>query len=134
MKISLLTILLLLTIVSFAQIDKIGYTKSAIINYDSEPCKTDDNSIWYCGDNGGLVNYGFNSNNTVTSVLYMYLFDTKYLAELDVQSEIAKYSKIYGRPTMKGADAFWFSGNLLIMISYGFSNGKHYSCWRVSER
>lgn len=134
MKIGLLPILILLTIKSFSQIDKIGYSKSEIINYDNKPCKTEDNSIWYCGANGGLVNYGFNNNDKVTSVLYMYLFDTKYLAKLDVQSEIEKYTKIYGRPTMKGEDAFWFSGNLLIMISYGFSNGKHYSCWRVSER
>ena len=50
-----------------------------------------------------------------------------------VQKEINKYKSLYGKPTMKGNEAFFFRGDLLVMISYGYSNGKHYSCWQVSK-
>ena len=129
-----LILLLFIPLVSFGQIDKIGYSKAQLINsVDAEPCKSDYNSIWYCGDNGGLVNYGFEYNK-VNSVLYMTNFSSKYLAEQDVQKEINRYKGIYGKPTMKGNEAYFFIGDLLVMISYGYTNGKHYSCWRVSKR
>ena len=64
----------------------------------------------------------------------MWEFKTKYEADDDVKSEISKTSSELGRPIYKGDQAFWFSGNLLIMVTYGYSNGKHYSCWKVSEK
>ena len=134
MKKLLLLSALLIFAFGFGQIDKIGYTKAQVLNsIDTEPCKSSYNSIWYCGDNGGLVNYGFEYNK-VKSVLYMTNFSSKYQAEEDVQKEINKYKSLYGKPTMKGNEAFFFQGDLLVMISYGYSNGKHYSCWRVSKR
>tara|TARA_B100001989_G_C24533157_1_gene462805 strand:+ start:100 stop:498 length:399 start_codon:yes stop_codon:yes gene_type:complete len=129
-----LILLLFIPLVSFGQIDKIGYSKAQLLNsVDAEPCKSDYNSIWYCGNNGGLVNYGFEYNK-VSSVLYMTNFSSKYLAEQDVQKEINRYKGIYGKPTMKGNEAYFFLDDLLVMISYGYTNGKHYSCWRVSKR
>ena len=53
-------------------------------------------------------------------------------AEKDVAEEIDKNSKIYGKPTIKDGGAFWFYKEFLIMVKYGLTNGKHYSCWRVS--
>jgi hypothetical protein len=126
--------LLLLPSFGIGQIDKIGYSKAQVLNsLSSEPCKSDYNSIWYCGNNGGLVNYGFEYNK-VSSVLYMTNFSSKYQAEQDVQKEINRYKDIYGKPTMKGNEAYFFRGDLLVMISYGYTNGKHYSCWRVSKK
>jgi hypothetical protein len=118
----------------YSQIDKIGYSKTQVVNsINTEPCKTTHDGIWYCDDNGNLINYTF-KNNLVSSVMYMREFNSKYEAETDVKSEIAKTKNEYGRPEMKGDQAFWFTGNLLIHISYGYTNGKHYSCWRVSKR
>jgi hypothetical protein len=134
MKKYLLLALLVAPFISFSQIDKIGYTKTQVINStNGDPCKSSYNEIWYCGENGSLINYTF-KNNLVSSVLYMWEFNSKYEADQDVRNEIAKAKVDYGRPEMKGDQAFWFTGNYLIMISYGFTNGKHYSCWRVSER
>lgn len=134
MKTYLLLALTLIPVIAFSQIDKIGYTKTQILNStDGDPCKITDNGIWYCGKNGSLINYTFR-NNLVNSVMYMWEFNSKYEADLDVKNEIAKYKITYGRPEMKEDQAFWFSGNLLIHVFYGYTNGKHYCCWSVSER
>jgi len=135
-KIIITCILSLLLLPSFglSQIDKIGYSKTQVLSSVSgEPCKTDQYSIWYCDENGGLVNYGFEYNK-VNSVTYMTNFSSRYQAEQDVKKEINKYKDVYGKPTMKGNEAYFFRGDLLVMISYGYTNGKHYSCWRVSKR
>lgn len=128
-----LSLFLTMMLVSYGQIDKIGYSKTSILNsYNSPPCKKDINAIWYCMENGHLINYTF-TDNKVSSVLYMWEFDSKLDADEDVEKEKSKYSAIYGKPTMKGGQAFWFVGdNLLIMCSYAYTNGKHYSTWRVS--
>ena len=127
-------LILIIPLYSFSQIDKIGYSKTQVVNLmNGDPCKTSYNEIWYCGENGSLINYSF-KNNIVSSVMYMWEFKSKYEADEDVKSEIAKARIEYGRPDMKGDQAFWFAGNLLIHITYGYTNGKHYSCWRVSER
>ena len=55
-------------------------------------------------------------------------FKSKYEAKEDVKSEIAKEKIEYGRPEIKGDQAFWFTENTLIMVSYGYANGKHYTC------
>jgi hypothetical protein len=100
---------------------------------DGEPCKSTYDEIWYCLENGNFINYSF-KNNLVSSVLYMWEFKSKYEADKDVNSEIAKAKIEYGRPEMMGDKAFWFSGNLVIMVAYGYANGKHYCSWRVSEK
>jgi hypothetical protein len=134
MKKNLLLALLVAPFISFSQIDKIGYSKTQVFNsMNSVPCKNTYDAIWYCGENGSLINYTF-KNNLVSSVMYMWEFKSKYEADEDVRNEIAKAKIEYGRPEMKGDQAFWFSGNFLIHISYGYTNGKHYSCWRASER
>ena len=134
MKNYLLLALLVAPYITFSQIDKIGYSKTQVVNsINSAPCKNSYDEIWYCGENGSLINYTF-KNNLVSSVIYMWEFKSKYEADQDVRNEIAKAKIHYGRPEMKGDQAFFFTGNYLIMITYGFSNGKHYSCWRVSER
>ena len=61
-------------------------------------------------------------------------FGSKFQAQQDAQKEINKYKSIYGKPTMKGNEAYFFRGDLLVMISYAYTNGKHYSIWRVSKR
>jgi hypothetical protein len=132
MKTLNLIILLLFSNLSFGQIDKIGFSKIEILNsFDAEPCKTSLNSIWYCTESDGLINYTF-TNNKVSSVLYMWAFNSKIEADSDVRKEISKYTRIYGKPTMKGDQAFWFVGDYLVMCSYGNTNGKHYSTWQVS--
>ncbi len=119
---------------SIGQIDKLGFTRSEIINStDGDPCKSSYDAIWYCGENGSRINYGF-EGNTVTSVLYMWEFPSKYEADADVRNEISKYTAEFGRPEMKNGQAFWFVGDNLIMISYGYTNGNHYSTWRVSGK
>lgn len=134
MKTYLLLALVLMPVFAFSQIDKIGYSRTQILNStDGQPCKIADNGFWYCGKNGSLIHYTFR-DNLVTSVLYMWEFNSKYEADIDVKTEIAKNKIAYGRPEMKEDQAFWFSGNLLIHIFYGYTNGKHYSCWSVSER
>jgi hypothetical protein len=127
-------LILFFPIAAFCQTDKLGLSKSDVIkSMQGNPCKSDYNQIWYCGDNGSLINYTF-KNNLVSSVLYMWEFKSKYEAESDVKSEVTKTENIYGRPERKGVQSFWFTGDEIIMIAYGFTNGKHYSCWRVSER
>ena len=134
MKKFILAALLLLPFVAFSQMDKIGYSKTQVINStNGDPCKNTYNGIWYCGENGSLINYTF-KNNLVSSVMYMWEFKSKYEADLDVKNEIKKYRNEYGKPEMKGNQAFWFLGNYIVQISYGYTNGKHYSCWRVSEK
>lgn len=134
MKKYLLLTLVIIPFVSFSQIDKIGYSKTQVVNsMNGNPCKSDYNAIWYCGENGSLIMYEF-KNNLVSSVLYMWEFKSKFEADVDVKIEIAKAKIEYGRPDMKGEKAFWFTDNLLILVSYGYTNGKHYSCWSVSEK
>lgn len=132
MKRLVLIILSILPITIFAQVDKIGFTKSELLNsMQNKPCKTSETDIWFCSNNGSLINYNL-TNDRVSSVLYMWEYDTIYSAEKDVAEEIDKNSKIYGKPTIKDGGAFWFYKELLIMVKYGLTNGKHYSCWRVS--
>ena len=132
MKKLILNILIILPITLFAQLDKIGFTKNELLNsMQNQPCKASQNEIWFCGNNGSLINYNF-TNERVSSVMYMWEFNTIYSAENDVSEEIEKNSKIYGKPTIKDDGAFWFYKDYLIMVKYGLSNGKHYSCWRAS--
>lgn len=134
MKKYLLIALLLTPFVSFSQLDKIGYTKTQVMSsINVEPCKSSYNDIWYCGENGSLISYRF-KNNIVNSVMYMWEFNSKYEADEDVKKEISKAKIEYGRPDMKGDQAFWITENFLIHIFYGYTNGKHYSCWGLSER
>lgn len=134
MKKYLLLALLLVPFVSFSQIDKIGYSKAKVVNsMKGDPCKSNYNEIWYCGENGILIHYTF-KNNFVSDIMYMWEFKSKYEADEDVKVRSQNAKIQYGRPEMKGEQSFWFTGNYLILISYGYSNGKHYSCWRVSER
>jgi hypothetical protein len=134
MKKILLIALLLLPILSFSQIDKIGYSKSKLISsMEGDPCKTDYDGVWYCTDNGTLIKYTF-SNDQVSKVFYMWKFNSKYEADADVQSEISKARSQYGKPDMKGEQAFWFVDDFLIMVAYGYTNGKHYSTWSVEKR
>ncbi len=126
-------LILFIPLFSLSQIDKIGYSKTQVANsMEGSPCKSSYNEISYCGENGSLINYSF-KNSIVSSVMYMWEFKSKYEADQDVKSEVAKAKNEYGRPEMKGDQAFFFVENLLILISYGYTNGKHYSCWRVSE-
>ena len=125
--------LLLFHIVVFSQVDKMGYTRSDVINsMQGQPCKNSSSTIWYCGENGSFINYEF-ENDIVVHIFYMWEFRTKYLADVDVKSEIEKNSRVYGRPTMKGEEATWFVGDNLIMIKYGLSNGKHYSTYGIRK-
>lgn len=125
---------LLFSFLSFGQMDKIGYSKNEVLNsFDVGPCKSSYNMVWYCTENNSFINYTF-TNNKVSSVLYMWEFNSKIEADSDVRSETTKYSKIYGKPTMKGDQAFWFVGDYIVMCSYGYTNGKHYSTWQVSTR
>jgi hypothetical protein len=134
MKRIILLLFIFMPILSYGQIDKIGYSRSRLISsMEGEPCKNDYDGLWYCSDNGSLIKYTF-SNNQVSEVLYMWEFRSKYEADADVKSEISKGRSQYGRPEMKGEQAFWFVDDLLIMISYGFTNGKHYSTWSVAKR
>ena len=130
-KIIILAILLF-PMLSFCQIDKLGMSKKEVLSsMDKQPCKANISEIWYCMPNGNLINYGF-KNEQVHSVLYMWEFKSKEDANQDVEKEVAKYKNEYGRPELKNGAAFWFSGKNLIQISYGYSNGKHYSCFRLS--
>ena len=134
MKSFSLILFLLFSILSFGQIDKIGFSKIEILNsFDAGPCKSSYNAIWFCTENDGFINYTF-TNNKVSSVLYMWAFNSKMEADSDVRNETSKYTRIYGKPTMKGDQAFWFVGNYIVMCSYGNPNGKHYSTWQVSTR
>jgi len=124
---------LLLSMLSFGQIDKIGFSKSEILNsFNAAPCKSSYNEVWFCTENDSFINYTF-TEDKVSSVLYMWEFNSKMEADSDVRKETTKYTKIYGKPTMKGDQAFWFVGDYLVMCSYGNTNGKHYSTWRVSN-
>jgi hypothetical protein len=132
MKLLSFIVFLSFSFLSFGQLDKIGFSKIEVLNsFDKAPCKSSYNSVWYCSENGSLINYSFTSEK-VSSVLYMWEFNSKMDADLNVRNETSKYTKIYGKPTMKGDQAFWFVGNYLVMCSYGNTNGKHYSTWRVS--
>lgn len=134
MKKYYLVILLLGAFQIFSQNDKIGYSKTQIIDImDREPCKISDNQFWYCEEDGDFINYTF-KNNFVSSVMYMWEYKSKYEADQDVKNEISKAKNIYGRPEIKDNQAFWFVDKLLIHITYGYKNGKHYSCLRISER
>lgn len=116
----------------FSQVGKIGYTKSELINsFNVSPCKSDFNSIWYCVENGSLLNYDIR-NDVVVSELQMSIFPSKEEAEANVRLEIADAQRRYGKPIMKGDQAYWFIGNLLMSLSYGYTNGQHYSCKKVS--
>ena len=133
MKNIIFAVAILFPLISLSQTDKIGISKTQIINsINSKPCKTDYNSVWYCLDNGMLVNYEF-MYEKVSAVLTMYEFESEYQARQNVATEINKYKMSYGKPEMNGDKAFFFSGNYLFMISYGYTNGKHYSCLRVSQ-
>lgn len=134
MKKILLIAFLLLPILSFSQIDKIGYSKSKLISsMDGNPCKTDYDGIWYCTDNGTLIKYTF-SNDQVSKVFYMWEFSSKYEADADIRSEISKARSQFGAAVTKDDKTFWFVGDLLVMIAYGYTNGKHYSTWSVVKR
>ena len=133
MKLYFLIGFLVLPFFALSQIDKIRYSKLQLINsMNNEPCKSSYDESWYCGENGSLINYKF-KNNFVSSVLYMWEFNSKHEADQDVTKEIEKAKITYGRPEMKGNEVFWFKGSLLIHVTYGYTNGKHYSCWSVSE-
>lgn len=134
MKYFIFSLLLILPFVVFSQVDKMGYSKSEIMNsMQGQPCKQDsDNSIWYCDNNGNFQNYTF-ENDKVIRIFYMWEFYNKALAENNVTKEIEAASKFYGRPSMRGEAAAWFQGDVLIMIQYGPSNGKHYSTRSISN-
>ncbi len=115
-----------------SQAGKIGFTKSQLINsFNVSPCKSDFNSIWYCIENGSRLNYSI-ENDIVRSELQMSIFPTKEEAEANVRLEVADAQRRYGKPIMKGDIAYWFIGKLLMSLSYGYSNGQHYSCKKVS--
>jgi hypothetical protein len=123
----------MIPLILFSQVDKIGYSKTKLINsMQGQPCKSTINSIWYCGENGSYINYEFN-DEIVSSVLYMWEFDDKNKADYDVINETEKNSRVYGKPSMKGDDAFWFVGDFLVSIKYGYTNGKHYSTWSAKR-
>jgi hypothetical protein len=106
-------ILLLCTIpfYSFSQVDKIGYSKSQLLNsMSAEPCKSTYNDIWYCVENGSMIVYDL-KNDFVSSVMYMDEYSSKAEANIYVNNEINKAKQKYGRPTMKGDEAYWFSGD-----------------------
>ena len=127
-------IFLSFSILSFGQIDRIGYSKNEVLNsFDQAHCKSSYNAVWYCTENDSFINYTF-TENKVSSVLYMWEFNSKMEADSDVRKETTKYTRIYGKPTMKGDQAFWFVGDYIVMCSYGNTNGKHYSTWQVSTR
>jgi hypothetical protein len=133
MKKYFLIAFLLMQFAALCQIEKMGYSKSQVLNSTNEdPCKSNASEIWYCGTNGSLINYTF-KNDVVSSVLLMWEFKTKYEADADVRKAISIAKNTYGRPEMKGDIAYWFKGNFLITISYGYANGKHYSSWQVKE-
>lgn len=133
MKTIIFLFLILSALISFSQTDIIGISKNQVINsINSEPCKTDYNSIWYCYNNGKLVNYQF-MYEKVSAVTTMNEFESEYLARQNVMKEINNNKMTYGKPEMKGDEAYFFSGRNIIMIAYGYSNGKHYSCLRVSQ-
>jgi hypothetical protein len=134
MKKYLLIILLFIPILGFSQIDKIGFTKSQVLSsMNSAPCKSDDNSMWFCVEDGSRINYSF-KYNLVNKVFYMTAFSSQVEAEDNVKNEIAKAIRNYGRPEMKQGHAYWFSGNLLISIFYGNTNGGHFSCLSISNK
>ena len=119
---------------AFSQVGKIGLTKTELINsFNVSPCKSDFNSIWYCIENGSRLAYAI-ENDIVRSELQMSIFPSKEEAEANVRLEVADAQRRYGKPIMKGDQANWFIGNLLMLLSYGYSNGQHYSCKKVSLR
>jgi len=134
MKYAILILSFIIPLFVFSQVDKMGYYKSEVMNsMKVQPCKQDsDNSIWFCDNNGNFQHYTF-ENEKVITVFYMWEFETKALADINVKKEIEATSKIYGRPTMRGEDPAWFVGDFLIIIRYGPSNGKHYSTRSVSK-
>ena len=89
MKYFIFSLLLFLPFVVFSQVDKMGYSKSEIMNsMQGQPCKQDsDNSIWYCDNNGNFQNYTF-ENDKVIRIFYMWEFYNKALAENNVTKEI----------------------------------------------
>jgi hypothetical protein len=134
MKKIFLFFFLLLPILAFSQIDKIGYSKSKLVSsMQGDPCKTDYNGVWYCLANGSFVKYTI-ENDYVTGVFYMWEFSSKYEADADVRLEISKESAQFGKPDMKGDDAFWLVDDLVVLVKYGFTNGKHYSTLSYSKR
>jgi hypothetical protein len=134
MKLLILLLIFFSPLYSFSQIDKIGYSKEQILDsMNSDPCKTSYNQIWYCSENGTLISYSF-ENNIVRRVLHMWEFKSKYEADEDVRKKVAKMKEINGKPVMKEDQAYWFADDLIVGILYGFTNGKHYSCWSVSKK
>jgi hypothetical protein len=133
MKTIFFIVAILYTLNCYSQTDIIGISKNQLLNtIKSNPCKTDYNSVWYCYDNGKMVNYQF-MYEKVSIVTTMNEFESEYLARQNVLKEINNYKLTYGKPEMKGDEAYFFSGRNLIMLAYGYSNGKHYSCMRVSQ-
>ena len=110
--------------VSFGQIDKIGYFKSQLFSsMEGEPCKTDYHGVWDCTENGSFINYKF-SNNQVSKVYYMWEFSSKNEADSDVKSEISKARSQFGATVIKEDKIFWFVGDLLVMFAYGYTKWK----------
>jgi len=119
---------------AFSQIDKIGYSKEQVMHsINVQPCKISESGLWYCGNKGDLTFYSI-KNNLVHSVLNMWEYPSKNDADIAVRKAIEEEKSRIGSPTMKEGNAYWFVGNYLVCISYGYTNGKHYSCWNVSER
>lgn len=133
LKITLTTIILLIfTITSFSQINKIGYHKNTIFDFENKtPCKTSDNNVWFCQSNGAMVCYTFEADQVV-KVFYMWEFKALDEAQQDVEINISNYNRQFGRATMKDGRAFWFVDNYIYSASYGFTGGKHYSCLSIS--
>ena len=134
MKYIFISLLIALYLPTFSQKSQIGITREQVINsMNVEPCKSSYNELWFCGLNGFMVNYGFDGGQ-VKSIMSMTEFNSKYLADIDVKNKIIEFTNQYGKPTMKDEKAFWFVGDELNSLFYGYSNGKHYSCFGISKR
>lgn len=79
-----------------------------------------------------MVNYGFDGG-IVKSIMSMTEFESKYLVDIDIKNKINEFTNQYGKPTINDEKAFWFVGNELNSLFYGYSNNKHYSCFGITK-
>jgi hypothetical protein len=133
MKIYTYILLLSIPFLSLGQRYGVGSSKSQILSSsNSNPCHSDENTLWYCVADGSTITYTF-KYNLVSKVFFKKAFKSKAEAEFDVSNEITRLKGIYGTPEIKEEFTFWFSENLMISVFYGYINGGHFSCMSVTD-
>ena len=133
MKKTLTLFFITISFFGYAQFEKIGYSKTQLLNsINEQPCRYTNNAIWYCGEYSSSTGYIL-KNDYVTSFMHIWEFKSKSDADQNVKDLTNMLSNQYGRAQMKEDLAFWFYGGFLITARYMNSDGKHYSCWRASR-